>query len=377
MLRQARCNNVVCCVPDRPALLENFGIKYCQVPLSDSPGASTELRQAIDTACGFIEDARSRGEGVVVHCNVGMSRSASVVIGYLIMSQRWSYERAYVHTKMIRGCILPNAGFEVVLAEMGEEFCPAREMPSPGVPSPELARREEEDAEATPVVRLAAGGVPADTPGGWPSLATAHGEGGPKEAAGGSETPAVAEETREEELQRHPSPVQPEPEPQPELPEVIGGSLAQYSSGVERAALPSPEASVAPDSSLITIPLTPAERAEVNDISVSSAADTSVLPPEQSDAGAEPPKRSRLWCCCGSASGAPPVRHPHEDSELAEAAGAAGEGGGEEGQLAAPEAGVTRPAQVERLDMQLQPDTDLSSLSDTERISDSSAKTRM
>ena len=133
MLRQARCNNVVCCVPDRPALLENFGIKYCQVPLSDSPGASTELRQAIDTACGFIEDARSRGEGVVVHCNVGMSRSASVVIGYLIMSQRWSYERAYVHTKMIRGCILPNAGFEVVLAEMGEEICPARVMPSPVV----------------------------------------------------------------------------------------------------------------------------------------------------------------------------------------------------------------------------------------------------
>ena len=77
------------------------------------------------------------------------------------MSQRWSYERAYVHTKMIRGCILPNAGFEVVLAEMGEEFCPAREMPSPGVPSPELARREEDDAEATPAVRLAAGGVPA------------------------------------------------------------------------------------------------------------------------------------------------------------------------------------------------------------------------
>ena len=359
-------------MPDRPALLENFGIKYCQVPLSDSPGASTELRQAIDTACGFIEDARSRGEGVVVHCNVGMSRSASVVIGYLIMSQRWSYERAYVHTKMIRGCILPNAGFEVVLAEMGEEFCPAREMPSPGVPSPELARREEDDAEATPAVRLAAGGVPADTPGGWPSLATAHGEGGPKEAAAGSETPAVAEEVREEELQRHPSPVQPEPEPQPELPEAIGGSLAQYSSGAERAAMPSPEASVAPDSSLITIPLTPAP---VNDISVvSSAADTSVLHPEQSDAGAEPPKRSRLWCCCGSASGAPPVHQPDEDSELAEAAG--GEGGEEE-QLAAPEALATRPAQVERLDMQLQPDTDLSSLSDTERISESSAKTRM
>jgi len=46
-----------------------------------------------------------------------MSRSAAVLMGYLIRRQRWTYERAYMHTKLIRGVVSPNAGFETVLQD--------------------------------------------------------------------------------------------------------------------------------------------------------------------------------------------------------------------------------------------------------------------
>jgi protein-tyrosine phosphatase len=32
--------------------------------------------------CDVIDEARGKGEGILVHCGLGVSRSGSVVIGY-------------------------------------------------------------------------------------------------------------------------------------------------------------------------------------------------------------------------------------------------------------------------------------------------------
>ena len=55
---------------------------------------------------------------MIVHCNVGMSRSATIVIGYLMSRLGWSYKRAYHHTKLRRGIIRPNDAFESVLQRL-------------------------------------------------------------------------------------------------------------------------------------------------------------------------------------------------------------------------------------------------------------------
>ena len=69
----------------------------------------------MDCARGTRSDA---GENVIVHCNVGMSRSAAIVVGYLVSRLGWSYKRAYQHTKLRRGIIRPNDAFESVLQRL-------------------------------------------------------------------------------------------------------------------------------------------------------------------------------------------------------------------------------------------------------------------
>lgn len=57
-----------------------------------------------------FDDAASNRR-VLVHCNAGVSRSSSVVIGYLIKRMGYSFDDAFKLVKSKRECIQPNAGF--------------------------------------------------------------------------------------------------------------------------------------------------------------------------------------------------------------------------------------------------------------------------
>lgn len=48
---------------------------------------------------------------ILVHCNAGVSRSSSIVIGYLMMCCGYTFENAFDFVKRKRKCIQPNAGF--------------------------------------------------------------------------------------------------------------------------------------------------------------------------------------------------------------------------------------------------------------------------
>lgn len=65
----------------------------------------------------FIEQGIEAG-GVLVHCKEGISRSASVVIAYLMTSAQQSLLQAYLHTKKRRECISPNPGFMTELSQL-------------------------------------------------------------------------------------------------------------------------------------------------------------------------------------------------------------------------------------------------------------------
>ncbi|KAJ7374776.1 dual specificity phosphatase 19 [Desmophyllum pertusum] len=58
----------------------------------------------------FITDSFKNG-AVLVHCNAGVSRSATVVLGYLMSSNRWSLEDAMKILREARPCVKPNEGF--------------------------------------------------------------------------------------------------------------------------------------------------------------------------------------------------------------------------------------------------------------------------
>lgn len=54
---------------------------------------------------------RKSGQAVLVHCKMGVSRSASTVIAYAMKQQRWSLDEALAYVRECRSIIKPNDGF--------------------------------------------------------------------------------------------------------------------------------------------------------------------------------------------------------------------------------------------------------------------------
>lgn len=79
------------------------------VPCLDLP--ETTLSEIWSIGNEFITTAKKHNGKVLVHCNAGVSRSTSVVIGYLIMICGFSFGEAYDLVKSKRSCIRPNDGF--------------------------------------------------------------------------------------------------------------------------------------------------------------------------------------------------------------------------------------------------------------------------
>ncbi|KAJ7853338.1 protein-tyrosine phosphatase-like protein [Mycena olivaceomarginata] len=79
--------------------------------------ASATLQPHLASACDYIRGALRSGENVLVHCQQGVSRSASIVIAYLIREHSMTYDAAFTLVKQRRRCIKPNAGFVKTLRE--------------------------------------------------------------------------------------------------------------------------------------------------------------------------------------------------------------------------------------------------------------------
>ncbi|XP_044152708.1 protein phosphatase Slingshot homolog isoform X1 [Bufo gargarizans] len=72
---------------------------------------STNLLQYWKETHSFISIARRQGTRVLVHCKMGVSRSASTVIAYAMKEYEWTFEDALKHVKERRSIVQPNAGF--------------------------------------------------------------------------------------------------------------------------------------------------------------------------------------------------------------------------------------------------------------------------
>ncbi|XP_043571457.1 protein phosphatase Slingshot homolog 1-like isoform X1 [Chiloscyllium plagiosum] len=78
---------------------------------------ATDLLAYWNDAYNFITKAKKDHSKCLVHCKMGISRSASTVIAYAMKEYRWSLEEAYKYVKEKRSVAQPNAGFMRQLAE--------------------------------------------------------------------------------------------------------------------------------------------------------------------------------------------------------------------------------------------------------------------
>ncbi|KAM7362545.1 protein phosphatase Slingshot isoform 2-T2 [Cochliomyia hominivorax] len=71
----------------------------------------TNLLKHWDNTYRYITRAKAEGSKVLVHCKMGVSRSASVVIAYAMKAYNWEFQKALQHVKQRRNCIKPNKNF--------------------------------------------------------------------------------------------------------------------------------------------------------------------------------------------------------------------------------------------------------------------------
>ena len=74
------------------------------------------------TAIQFIDDHISHSKAVLVHCQGGKSRSASMVLAYLMSKQGMSFEDALEMLQKKRKVVKPNDSFAAQLKEFEKEL---------------------------------------------------------------------------------------------------------------------------------------------------------------------------------------------------------------------------------------------------------------
>lgn len=88
---------------------------YKTLWLQDHPGE--DILCLLYNVFDYFEEVREQGGRVFVHCIQGVSRSASLVIAYLIWRERRPYEEVFDMVKAVRCVISPNVGFTFQLLQ--------------------------------------------------------------------------------------------------------------------------------------------------------------------------------------------------------------------------------------------------------------------
>lgn len=86
-------------------------IKVIRIPIDDIDTESLNAKNLLISTLITIKKYIDENKGVLVHCRAGVSRSASIVIAYLMKYHNLSFSQAQNYVRSRRSIINPNAGF--------------------------------------------------------------------------------------------------------------------------------------------------------------------------------------------------------------------------------------------------------------------------
>ena len=118
-LKIFKITHIVCCASD----VKNFfpdKFKYYNIDLLDSVKENAKIH--FDESFIFIDKAIKNGGNVLVHCHAGVSRSSTILIAYILKSQKINLEKALEIIKSKREKASPNIGFLKQLKEYEKEL---------------------------------------------------------------------------------------------------------------------------------------------------------------------------------------------------------------------------------------------------------------
>lgn len=119
-LKRHKITHILSCI-NKPHLYEGDDIVYKTVVMSDS--SSFDMLGCLETTNDFIDASIKSGGAVLVHCQMGQSRSAAAVMGYIMKAQQKSFDEAYKLVKSRRSFIKKD-NFEAQLRKYGDQLAP-------------------------------------------------------------------------------------------------------------------------------------------------------------------------------------------------------------------------------------------------------------
>ncbi|CAF1202758.1 unnamed protein product [Rotaria sordida] len=104
----------ICDYPLGKNMFDSYNVLWIKV--DDMP--YTKIRQYFDQTNEFLRACRNKNQRVLVHCQVGISRSSSIVLAYLLKYHHNNLREAYDHLVQRRRIALPNTGFFLQLIRL-------------------------------------------------------------------------------------------------------------------------------------------------------------------------------------------------------------------------------------------------------------------
>ena len=90
-------------------------VVYLRLAIEDEK--KSNLARHFEETCEFITKALKKSGAVLVHCNLGVSRSSTVVLAYMMKTNHISLQDALTFLRSRRSCARPNIGFLTQLSE--------------------------------------------------------------------------------------------------------------------------------------------------------------------------------------------------------------------------------------------------------------------
>ncbi|XP_076238394.1 serine/threonine/tyrosine-interacting protein isoform X2 [Calliopsis andreniformis] len=111
--------HIICVRQDTEAnfIKPNFPDKFKYLVLNIADTATENIIQHFHKVKTFIDEGLNSGGQVLVHSNASISRSAALVLAYVMETYGLSQTRAYAMVQQKRFCINPNEGFMAQLRE--------------------------------------------------------------------------------------------------------------------------------------------------------------------------------------------------------------------------------------------------------------------
>lgn len=114
-LKEIGVTNILVCAA-KLEVLHPESFQYLCLDMDDS--LDEDLNKFLNLAINFIE----KSDKVYIHCQGGISRSASIAIAYIMWKESKSFDNAFEFVKLRRQCINPNSAFIQQLKDLSDKI---------------------------------------------------------------------------------------------------------------------------------------------------------------------------------------------------------------------------------------------------------------